>query len=145
MRGISWLAAEPVSFSRRTLRQGVSKYKRDCLSQIYVLRMRGCKVVNTRNRPLFSVPGDILVLVYGTGWVDRNAGRIMSMKNPNDLIENRTGKLPACWLSVSTNSAKLKCSYMLHVLPVVYTHLLVSKRGLLTRKPKTWIWFPSSA
>ena len=27
MRGISWLAAEPVSFSRRTLFRGVSKYK----------------------------------------------------------------------------------------------------------------------
>jgi hypothetical protein len=26
MRGISWLAAEPVSFSRRTLLHGVSKY-----------------------------------------------------------------------------------------------------------------------
>ena len=26
-RGISWLAAEPVSFSRRTLLHGVSKYK----------------------------------------------------------------------------------------------------------------------
>jgi len=25
MRGISWLAAEPISFSRRTLRHGVSK------------------------------------------------------------------------------------------------------------------------
>ena len=27
MRGISWLAAKPVSFSRRTLLRGVSKYK----------------------------------------------------------------------------------------------------------------------
>jgi hypothetical protein len=26
MRGISWLAADPVSFSRRTLLHGVSKY-----------------------------------------------------------------------------------------------------------------------
>jgi hypothetical protein len=32
IRGISWLAAEPVSFSRRTLLHGVSKYFRKILN-----------------------------------------------------------------------------------------------------------------
>ena len=32
MRGISWLAAKPVSFSRRTLLHGVSKYSECCIS-----------------------------------------------------------------------------------------------------------------
>jgi hypothetical protein len=37
MRGISWLAAKPVSFSRRTLLHGVSKYTWRCCSKLTIL------------------------------------------------------------------------------------------------------------
>jgi len=43
MRGISWLAAESVSFSRRTLLHGVSKFRRNVMSWFKYVLICGCK------------------------------------------------------------------------------------------------------
>ena len=47
MRGISWLAAEPVSFSRRTLRHGVSKYVKRKSRLVFQVTSASGKCVST--------------------------------------------------------------------------------------------------
>ena len=62
MRGISWLAAEPVSFSRRTLRHGVSKLWEPKLVCIYFVFTHFRAIIKEScNRPgvAHSVPGGL--------------------------------------------------------------------------------------
>ena len=51
-------------------------------------------IFNQNMKVLSALPTGRLISVRG--WVDSRAGRIMSMKNSNDPVGNRTRDLPAC-------------------------------------------------
>jgi hypothetical protein len=74
----------------------------------------GGKVVSHKHRLLLPYQEIFLVLISVRGWVDPRghsaAGMIMSMKNSNDTIGNRTQDLPVC-SAVPQSTAPLYAEY----------------------------------